>query len=217
MHYSADRDWLTNALTQASARPPKAAGVVLSAGKPGEKIIVADEIDLPLTAEEKISTNPSEYARVCETILRLGIELYFIDPYIRLDREKYLKVLPSMLRVASAGRKEGRIRLCARIPEDFTKSMLREWTAQLKRLRQESGLDRGRQLELVLFDDEAKKMHARYLFCIRGGVRLDQGFQRLGAHLRVDVSPISRTVLDDLIKIYHEGRTEMTPCETLEG
>jgi hypothetical protein len=72
-------------------------------------------------------------------------------------------------------------------------------------------LKAGREVEMIFVDDAPckNKMHARYLLSIKGGVRLDQGFQHLPEGRRVDVGPVDQSTHVDLLKIYLEGEHDM--------
>jgi len=52
-------------------------------------------------------------------------------------------------------------------------------------------------------------MHGRYLLSIKGGVRLDQGFQNLPAGRQVDVGPIGKPIHNQLLDIFFDGKHDM--------
>ena len=75
----------------------------------------------------------------------------------------------------------------------------------------------GREIEMILVEDESRqtKMHGRYLLSIKGGIRFDQGFQRLPDGRHVDVGPIGKNTHDALLDIYCDGKHDMQVGERL--
>ena len=67
-------------------------------------------------------------------------------------------------------------------------------------------------IEYILVDDNRSKdrLHGRYLICLHGGIRFDQGFQHLRRGRKVDVNPISKDVLDGLLSIFLEEKSDLT-------
>ena len=70
---------------------------------------------------------------------------------------------------------------------------------------------------MILVDDESRqtKMHGRYLLSIKGGIRFDQGFQKLPEGRHVDVGPIGKTIHDALLDIYCDGKHDMRVIDRL--
>ena len=64
---------------------------------------------------------------------------------------------------------------------------------------------------MILVEDESSesKIHGRYLLSIKGGIRLDQGFQQLPASRRVDVGPVGRAIHGDLLDLFFDGKHDM--------
>ncbi|MCW2311308.1 hypothetical protein M2244_001036 [Rhodoferax antarcticus] len=52
-------------------------------------------------------------------------------------------------------------------------------------------------------------MHGRYLLSIKGGIRLDQGFQQLPTGRKVEVGPIGKIVHDGLLEIFFDYKHDM--------
>jgi len=68
-----------------------------------------------------------------------------------------------------------------------------------------------REFRYLLVDDATcrSKMHPRYLISIKGGIRYDQGFQRLPKGRRNDVSPLGSALHDEVLRTYQEGEHDM--------
>lgn len=66
-------------------------------------------------------------------------------------------------------------------------------------------------LELLIVKDDAStmKMHGRYLLSVKGGVRIDQGFQVLPKGRQVEVGPVGPKIHEDLLQIYVERKNDM--------
>ena len=62
---------------------------------------------------------------------------------------------------------------------------------------------------LVDDDQSSSRMHARYLFSIKGGIALDNGFQRLSSGRKVTVSPIGKAVHEELLRTYLDQDNDM--------
>lgn len=59
-------------------------------------------------------------------------------------------------------------------------------------------------------------MPPRYLVSVKGGIRFDQGFQRLSRGRRNDVSPLGSTLHDEVLKTYQEGVHDMEIVRTFD-
>ena len=70
---------------------------------------------------------------------------------------------------------------------------------------------------MILIDDESRqtKMHGRYLLSIKGGIRFDQGFQKLPEGRHVDVGSIGKNTHDALLDIYCDSKHDMQVVERL--
>jgi hypothetical protein len=81
----------------------------------------------------------------------------------------------------------------------------------IEHILQDAGWQGNREFQYNFVDDATtrSKMHARYMLSIKGGIRYDQGFQRLTRGRRNDVSPIGTQLHVELIKTYHEGAHDM--------
>jgi len=206
------RSWANNALDLLTPPSPHINAVILGHEVSNSAVHTLDSLDLSPTAEEKIEAVPHEFVRVCKTILLFSSEIFMVDPYANPCKHNVVSVLKPLLQRIAHGRCE-RVVIFARYDSvigarQSTQDELRKSLAQL---RADAHLPLTCSLEYVLFEDSqsANRMHARYLFSIRGGVRFDQGFQKLPTGRKVDVGPISPLLLDDLISVYVDRRHDM--------
>jgi hypothetical protein len=81
----------------------------------------------------------------------------------------------------------------------------------LQRMATTANLEPRREIEMILVDTESSqnKIHGRYLLSIKGGIRLDQGFQQLPAGRKVDIGPVGRAIHSDLLGLFFDGKQDM--------
>lgn len=170
--------------------------------------LVYDDLDdLPLTAEERIDATPAEFVRVTNFLMLLSKELFFVDPYLNPCKQDVKVVMAELLALVARGQC-GEIWIYARQScvmgqRGFTWG---EVCGTLDSLLSVVKPRRKLCIHYHLLDDEqsSDKMHARYAFSVRGGVRVDNGFQRLPRGRKTDVAPLSEPVLDELITMFAE-------------
>lgn len=220
--YDAAQAWPTNAMKALAAVPPRLQGAVFARPAPSEEppAFTMDTLDLPPTADEKIDAMPSEFARVCRVLIATSRELILVDPYLNPCRADSMAVLVELVKQA-ANANCMRISLWARhsLVVGPRSNDLEEVQGALLALRDRAGLKRERQLEMHLVEDDRARdrMHGRYLLSVKGGVRLDQGFQRLTGGRKVDVSPVGASLLDELLTVYAQGQHDMKVETTLRA
>lgn len=211
--------WLDNAVKLLGFTPPRLSGVIAQDGMGlAHPVSSLSELDIPPTSEERIEGFADEYARVCRTMLIISPELHFIDPYLDLRKTKNKKVMEALLAFlrSGSGSKCKRIVIWARASNfstgvNLSKTILDDIRNELEVLCRKSGVPPGFVAEYVFVRDEDRdsKMHGRYLLSIRGGVRLDQGFESLPKGRKVDVGPLGKCTHEELLAVYHEGKHDM--------
>jgi hypothetical protein len=220
--YDASTGWPTNAMKALLETPPRLQGAVFARPAPSEgpPAFTMDTLDLPTAADEKIDAVPSEFARVCRVLIAASREVILVDPYLNPCRADCMSVLVELAKQAASANCM-RISLWARhsLVVGSRANDLEEVQGALADLRTRSGLKRERVLEMHLVEgDRAKdRMHGRYLLSVKGGVRLDQGFQRLTGGRKVDVSPVGLSLLDELLTVYAHGQHDMRLEATLRA
>lgn len=218
------KDWISNAAVHAKAQPPAFNGLVTHEPKAGlgVSVIAVADLDLPPTAEERVHGIPQEYARVCRTLLVISQEVHFIDPYLDIRKKSVGSVVESLFGVAALGKKCRTIKLWARYSSVVGNTNCavasRELEARLRELAKGAGLVEGTNISYQLMRDEDRqsKMHGRYVLSYKGGIRIDQGFQRLPQGREVEVGPIGERVLDGLKSVYLEGKNDLELVHSLD-
>ena len=214
-----EQEWLANAKPLLDVAPAVFDGLIAQHATP-PAIHHLHELDLPLTAEERIPGTATEYARISKMLLLLSPELALVDAYMNPLKRDCASVLKAMFDIAAKGKCQ-KISLWARASEVFkngTKAVIKtDLENCLRRLGVQANFKPGREIEMILVDDESRKtkMHGRYLLSIKGGIRLDQGFQKLPEGRQVDVGPIGKTVHDALLDIYCDGKHDMRVIDRL--
>lgn len=173
-----------------------------------------DDLELPPTADESVEGIDSEYIRVCKILLFYSPEIILVDPYLNPVKRQYKSVLTGLFKIAAKGQCQ-RIVIWVRASEIFRNAdqttVLLDIKEALQKIVNQAELKPGREVEMIFVEDGSckNKMHGRYLLSIKGGVRLDQGFQQLPEGRRVDVGPVGMSTHDDLLKIYLESEHDM--------
>lgn len=200
--------WVENAVRLVDSHPPKFQGVIAAPdGGGNSKAVTLDTLDLPPTADEKVDGTAREYVRVSKTLMLISPEIYFVDPYLNPARSDVADVLSEMLAVLAKGK--CRRVACFAKTSNVVDPKIHTWKevqAALDDILAKVSWPTDRAFEYMLVDDERSeaKMHGRYLFSLKGGVRFDQGFQRLPKGRKVDISPVGVGVHEDLWRAYHE-------------
>ena len=201
--WSHDTDWDQNA-TQYRKMSNDKVFCISCPGSAGEDFIMFDDFDPPPTTEERVNGNEKEYTRIAKLLLMLSPELHFIDPYINLRRSAYTDVLQSMLKAAARGKCKRFVFWCRLSTIANGELGLNDRTfieGKILEMSSRAEITPGSRLEMHLLRDDAttEKIHARYLLSIKGGIRFDQGFQRLPQGRRADVAPIGEQLHAELL------------------
>ena len=178
-----------------------------------------EDLRLPPTSDELITTDPDEFVRVCRTLLVISPELVLVDPYLDICNTYISAIVESLLAVTAKG-KATQLRIWARTKavinhdKGVTVGAIR---GALDRIVTAAPLPKGFLVSLRLVDDARSldRMHARYLMSIKGGVRFDQGFQKLPKGRRVDVGPIGVKTHQELLDLYFNGKNDLRIEHTL--
>jgi hypothetical protein len=217
--WKAEQAWLANAVPLLEGASPVFNGLIANGGKP-PAIHGLHEIDLPPTAEERVAGNPSEYARIAKILLLLSPEIALIDPYLNPQKRACAAVLGALFDLIAGGKCQ-KVTLWARAGDVLghgnSEAMKADLKETLRRLATTANFKPGRAMEIILVEDESKqiKMHGRYILSIKGGVRLDQGFQQLPVGREVDVGPIGKLIHSQLMDIFFDGKHDMRVVERI--
>jgi len=214
-----EQAWIANASPLLGGSSPVFEGLIANEGKP-PAVQELHEMDLPPTAEERVEGIASEYARISKILLLLSPEIALIDPYLNPQKRACAAVLGALFDLVARGKCQ-KVTLWARAANvlgagntDSAKVDLKE---TLRRLAVAANFKPGRVIEMILVEDESRqtKMHGRYVLSIKGGVRLDQGFQQLPAGRLVDVGPIGKVIHSELLDIFFDGKHDMRVTEKI--
>lgn len=217
LHWNSEQEWLENAAPLLDVVPKVFDGLVAKQAAP-PAIHQLDLLDLPPTAEERIAGNATEYARVAKILLLHSPEIALVDPFLNPLKRSYNSVLKEIFGLAVKG-KSKKFLLWARasaVLSSGNQSVIKaDLEDVLNRLARQAGFKPGCEIEMILVEDEAQKtkMHGRYLLSIKGGIRLDQGFQELPQGRHVDVGPIGKAIHNALLDIYFDGLHDMKVVE----
>lgn len=217
--WKAEQAWLANASPLLEGSSPVFDGLIANEGKP-PTVQALHEVDFPPTAEERVAGTASEYARISKILLLLSPEIALIDPYLNPKKRACAAVLGALFDLIARGKCQ-KVMLWARAADvlsagnaDAVKAELKE---ALRRLAVTANFKPGREIEMILVEDESRqtKLHGRYLLSIKGGVRLDQGFQQLPIGRQVDVGPIGKVIHNELLDIFFDGKHDMRVAERI--
>lgn len=219
LSWDKEQEWLENAKPLLNVTPTVFDGLIATQAAP-PSIQHLHELDLPPTADERIAGTASEYARISKIFLIHSPELALIDPYLNPLKRSYATVLKEIFDISAKGKCQ-KIILWARASEVLVsgtaKAIKSDLEDALRRLAQQANFRPGREIEMILVEDESRqsKMHGRYLLSIKGGIRLDQGFQQLPDGRHVDVGPIGKRIHNALLDIYFDSKHDMRVVERL--
>jgi len=211
--WNTQQAWLPNASPMLAGATAVFDGLIALEAKP-PTVHQLHELELPPTAEERIAGVASEYARISKILLVLSPEIALIDPYLNPLKRSCAAVLASLFDLAAKGKCQ-KISLWARSAEVLGSgngtAIRTDLQDALHHLVRPANFKPGREVEMILVEDESSqsKIHGRYLLSIKGGIRLDQGFQQLPAGRKVDVGPVGRTIHGDLLDLFFDGKHDM--------
>ena len=217
--WNAQQAWLPNASPMLGGAAAVFDGLIALQAKP-PAVQQLHELELPPTAEERIAGTAAEYARISKILLLLSPEVALIDPYLNPLKRASAAVLTSLFELVAKGKCQ-KITLWVRAAEVLGSgngsAIKADLQDALHRLASAANFKPGREVELLMVADEASqsKIHGRYLLSIKGGIRLDQGFQQLPVGRKVDVGPVGRGIHNDLLSLFFEGKHDMKVAQRL--
>lgn len=179
-----------------------------------------DELELSPTTEERVLGTATEYLRISKFFLALSPEIAFVDPYLDPLKSGSATVLKVLFQEIAKGKCK-KIILWTRASKVFASASVpvikKDLDNELRKMVSNAKFKSGCEIELRIVDDEKgqNKMHGRYLLSIKGGIRLDQGFQQLPLGRQVDVAPIGKKSHDALFDIYFDGKHDMPIVEKI--
>lgn len=213
-----DKPWLYHALKLIPPSGHDLTAIVAAQNVGKANVFTLENLNIPPVAEEKMKAQPREFVRVVKTLVSISNELVFVDPYADPCNDDVYVVLLAIFKIIAASDCNSVI-IYARENMLLKKRTLSELQVKILSLRKESALPNRCKFELRLFNDSTsqEKVHARYIFSKRGGVRFDQGFLNLGKGKIVDVGPIAPAILKHAIQCFIESKHDMGVRDPLKA
>ena len=210
MPFNSAQPWLDNAIPLLETRPRRhLAALIIEPRTPPflyHDVHELEKLELPPTAEEQVKATPEEFLRVGRMLLASSPEIGLIDPYINPCNPYVVDVLKPMFKLAAAARCQS-IRVWSRGSNVLHSHSAAQAEKALRDLIPPE-TPNGLTIELNLLDDSRhiNRMHARYLLTLKGGIRFDQGFQKLHTDRLMDVVPItSKSVFNQVYGDFFEN------------
>lgn len=197
--YDDDKSWVENALDK------KVKGSFAEViAREGEGVATLHDIDEELLSDgrgTRVMATAENLVEMAIPLLQCSMEVFLIDPYISLGKPKYLKFFRALL--ASQYARDTAFIFFSK-DKEFSFKGSPEQVALIELLPH---MQPGSSARFVSLDD-CSKMHARYMFSIKGAISYDKGFQVDGEAL-VDIEAASRTARDEYFAMYHEREHEL--------
>ena len=176
--WNTDGTWLGNVLDE-HQRIPFRAILVQSNARAHPNILVADEVDertaLWAVPQETVPRTPTAIAGVVRDMLRMAIDILFVDPYFS-SQARYARVLAACLRECLDQRVGGE-RPIVRVFTSANKTGEREHFESECRSKLPRILPHGQQLTIARLTERqhGEKLHNRYVLTEFGGVGFPAG------------------------------------------
>ena len=134
-------------------------------------------------ADREIETEPVNYWDAARLLCSISAHIHFIDPYLDPSRKEDVRIVfVNFVEKISALKKVTEVHFWVRDDSqgDFERRAANKKIEEIMR-RAAEGKKKGLKLFFNWVSDRqsAGKMHARYLLTEKGGIKFDQGFQRI--------------------------------------
>ena len=187
------------------------------------------ELSTVSPSDEEIRTEPEDYWRVSKWLCTISGELHFVDPFFDpTSRSDIRDVFVHFLEQIALLRKPIYVHFWVRF--DARKNSSGEFRNVLERRRISAdlrdmmrrsihGVQRGLCLSFHLVEDgySVDKLHARYILTEKGGIKFDQGFQRIRPISKKNVvSPVGRDLHQQLFHKFSKKENRFKVLETVE-
>jgi hypothetical protein len=231
--------WLKNALEYWRMEQPPCKPIYVSDvdyddlvfSQPGDaKFLISPyELSTVSPADEEIGTRPEDYWKVSKWLCTISGEVHFIDPYFDpTTGTKVRDVFVHFLEQIALLRKLEYVHFWVRF--DVGKDSFgrrrdsldrRRVSAELRDIMKQAthGVQRGLRLSFHWVEDgaSADRLHARYLLTEKGGIKFDQGFQRIHPVGKKNmVSPVGHELHLQLFRKFSRKENSFKVLETVE-
>lgn len=224
--------WLKNALEYWRMEKPPCKPIyvsdadydelVFSQPEDAKFLISPYELSTVSPADEEIGTRPEDYWKISKWLCAISGEVHLIDPYFDPTTGSNVRdVFMHFLEQIALLRKPTYVHCWVRF--DRRKDVLdrRSASSELRNLMRQAtqGVQRGLQLSFHWVEDHASadKLHARYMLTEKGGIKFDQGFQRVRPVGKKNmVSPIGHDLHLQLFRKFSRRENDFKVLETVE-
>lgn len=143
-------------------------------------------------SDQEISTEPEDYWKVSKWLCQISAEIHIIDPYINPCKSKDISdVFDKYINQLLILQKPTYINFWSRFERDMTGNDVTKIEEYINNSINACNPKRSIYLKFHLANDATSKdkLHARYLITEKGGIKFDQGFQRIRPSGRKNIAP----------------------------
>jgi len=146
----------------------------------------------------RVVSQAQNYTDITRRLLQRSHEIVLVDPYLRLDKPEFEKVIYRFLQIAQQGKCRSLV-----IWAIEEKVGIKGYQQMLER-RYKAKLVKGSRLTVKLVNDKgsAEKIHARLMLSALGGFRFDHGFAEIPGNRYVDISILDKQTHDQHCRWY---------------
>ncbi|MEY4978460.1 MAG: hypothetical protein RLZZ352_730 [Pseudomonadota bacterium] len=179
-----------------------------------EKIISPTDTYTASPSDEEIDTEPADYWNVSKWLCQISAEIHFIDPYLNPYKSRDISdVLEYYIEQLLKLRKPTYIIFWSRAEKTMTANQTNTNESLIKNLVKNKNIDREISFKFRMVSDATSidKLHARYLLTEKGGIKFDQGFQRIRPKGRKNIaSPIGEPLHRKLFEKFSKSKNDFS-------
>lgn len=179
-----------------------------------------EDIHITSPSDEEIETEPENYWDASKWLCQISAEIHFIDPYLNPQKNKDVSdIFEYYIKQILKLKKPTYIHFWSRIDTGTTNNEIINIENQISKIISNS--DTQRNIFFIFhFVDDVKskdKLHARYLLTEKGGIKFDQGFQRLRPKGRKNIiSPIGESLHQILFEKFSKSTNDFPTAKTIQ-
>lgn len=171
-------------------------------------------------ADEEINTEPQDYWNTSKWLCQISAEIHIIDPYINPSNSRdTADVFEFYVEQLSKLQKPTYIHFWTRAWKEITHRDTLEIETTIKKIIDRCKPQKNISFKYYLVDDAISpdKLHARYLITEKGGIKFDQGFQRIRPKGRKNIaSPIGENLHKTLFEKFSKMKNEFQISKTID-
>lgn len=181
-------------------------------------LVAASEPEPFTPADEQIATSPESYWRTSKILCAISSDIHFVDPYLNPLKRDFRGIFDLYLQQLSKNPKVKTINFWVRdksisdYRNDQPRPSIRDIIVQgiANRLK-----DLTVNFNLLADEAATDKLHARYILTESGGIKFDQGFQKLPEGRFNIVSPIGLDLHQTLYKKFSHREFDFKISSTI--